>query len=394
MRVIGLMSGTSADGIDAALCEIEGAPPRLQARLLQGLTTPYDASQRERILAACRPESSRVDALCRLHFALGEWLAEAALRVVAAAGLHPGDVDLIGSHGQTVWHDVDAAGGVTATLQLGEAAVIAERTGITTISNLRARDVAAGGQGAPLTATADWLLLRHERHWRAVQNIGGIANATFLPPLALRDAPPLAFDTGPGNALIDGAVAALSEGRLTYDRDGAWAAHGEVCEAWLAELLAHPYFDRKPPKTTGRELFGQSQALTLVAHGRTLGLPAEDILATLTALTAASIADAYRRYAPAPVIEMIVGGGGWHNATLMAMLRQRLPAVVIHSHQAVGLDGDLKEALAFAVLAYETWRGRPGAHPNITGARRPTLLGQITPGENWAALLGARPPNV
>jgi anhydro-N-acetylmuramic acid kinase len=386
MLVVGLMSGTSVDGIDAALCEIQGAPPRLCARILHGLTVPYDAAQRARILAACRPDTSGVDAICRLHAALGEWLAEAALRVIAEAGLHPSDVDLIGSHGQTVWHDVCAEGRVTATLQLGEAAVIAERTGITTVSNLRARDVAAGGQGAPLTGYVDWLLLRHARHWRAVQNIGGMANVTFLPPLSLAEALPLAFDTGPGNALIDGAVAALSNGQLAYDRDGAWAARGAVCRHWLEELLAHPYFRREPPKTTGRELFGQPLAHALVERGSALGLAPADIVATLTALTAASIADAYRRFAPAPMGEVIVGGGGRHNRTLLTMLQQQLPESAILSHEAIGLDGDFKEALVFAVLACETWHGRPGAHPAITGAQRPTVLGQITPGDNYGAL--------
>ncbi len=387
MLVIGLMSGTSADGIDAALCEIDGAPPQLQARIVHARTFPYDADTQRRILDACLPAHSRVDALCQLNADLGERFAEAVRALLNAAQCSPAEVALIGSHGQTVWHMVQPDGRATATLQIGEAAIIAERTGITTVSNFRPRDIAAGGQGAPLTAYADWLLLRHAEHWRAVQNIGGMGNVTFLPPLNDDRTPPLAFDTGPGNALIDEAVRALTEGVQSYDRDGEIAARGQVDEAWLAELLAHPYFARTPPKTTGRELFGAEMAAALVREGHARGLSREDIVATLTALTAASIADAYRRFAPAPVHEVIVGGGGARNPTLLAMLRARLSTAIVHTHEALGLDSDFKEALVFALLAYETWHGRIGTLPALTGATHPTVLGQITPGANYAALL-------
>ena len=378
MIVVGLMSGTSADGIDAAVVEIAGAPPQLQVRLLAFYAVPWPVLLRKRILTAAQGQANTRE-LCCLNFELGEHFAQAALQVIALAGLRPEQVDLIGSHGQTVWHSVDESGRVTATLQLGEAAVIAERTGVVTISNFRVRDVAAGGQGAPLIAYVDWLLLRHPTHARAVQNIGGIANVTYLPP---GDDPSgvIAFDTGPGNMLIDAAAARASSGTLTFDRGGELARRGRVDEALLAQWLAHPYFQQRPPKTTGRELFGSTffeQAWT-AAQARDL-TPA-DVVATLTALTARSIADAYHRFLPGPVAEVIVGGGGARNPTLMQLLREALAPTQVLMHEDVGICSDAKEAIAFAVLAYETWHGRPGNLPSATGARRAVVLGQIVPG--------------
>jgi len=386
MKIIGLISGTSADAIDAALCEIEGAPPGIRARIVAARTHPYPPGFQARILRQIRPESSRVDELCELNAALGELFAEAVLALLAENGLSPADADLIGSHGQTVWHTVQPDGRATSTLQITEAGVIAERTGITTISNFRPRDIAAGGQGAPLTSYADWLLLRHPDHWRAVQNLGGIANVTFLPPQSDTASDPLSFDTGPANCLIDEIAVLLTDGRQGYDVDGALGAAGTVDEAWLAALLDHPYYRRRPPKTTGRELYTAAMAADLLATGRARGLRDADIVATVTALTAASIADAYRRFAPAPVAEVIVGGGGRRNPTLMRMIRERLGGIPVRTHEDVGLDSDNKEALVFALLAHETWHARPGNHPALTGARRPVVLGQITPGANYAAL--------
>jgi anhydro-N-acetylmuramic acid kinase len=387
MYIIGLMSGTSADGIDATLCEINGTPPNLEARIINAVTRSYSDTLRRRILDACLPHRSYVDALCRLNVELAERFADITLDLINLSGLTPTDIDLIGSHGQTVWHDVLPDGRVGATLQIGESSVIAERTGITTIDNFRARDVAVGGQGAPLTAYVDWLLLRHPTHWRAVQNIGGIGNVTFLPPLSDETSSPLAFDTGPGNVLIDAAVTELTQGALSYDTDGIMAKKGKVDEGWLSALMHHPYYRRLPPKTTGRELFGTTQALNLVDDGRALHLSPVDIIATLTMLTACTIADAYRQFVPTPLGEVILGGGGQRNPVLVAMLRNLLHPTPVLSHEDLGFSSDHKEALVFAVLAYETWNNRPSTLPVLTGAAHPVVLGQITPGTNYPNLI-------
>lgn len=382
MRVLGMISGTSADGIDVALCEIEGAPPRLDVQIVHARTIPYDPGLRERVLTAMQPGAAGADVLCVLNFEIGEAFAQAALDLIEDEA-----VDLIGSHGQTVWHQFEADGKVSATLQIGESSVIAERTGRTTVADFRTRDVAAGGQGAPLASYLDWLLMRHDTAWRAVQNIGGIGNVTFLPPLSAPDSRMIAFDTGPGNALIDSAITLLTNGRQSYDDGGQMAALGIVDEEWLAALMKHPYYAMPAPKSTGREVFSMDMAKNLVAEGRIRGLGDQAILATLTALTSESIAQAYRDFAPQPIAEVIVAGGGGHNRTLIEMLRQRVaPATVTLSSEA-GIDGDYKEAMLFAVLAYETWHHRPGCLPEQTGAAHASVLGNITPGQYYVDLL-------
>ena len=390
MLILGLMSGTSADGVDVAICDIRGEPADLSVTLLHGETWEYEPAMRQRILACCDPTVSRVDQIAALHVDLAEVFARRALDAIEQAGLSPGDIDLVGSHGQTLWHNVLPSGQVDVSLQIVEPAVIAERTGITTISNFRARDIAAGGQGAPLTSIVDWLLLRHPRHWRAIQNIGGMGNVTFLPPLVDASTPPVAFDTGPGNALLDIAVSRVTGGAMNYDRDGRLAGQGRVNEEWLDDLLQHPYYARDYPKTTGRETFGTAAALDLVAEAGRRGLTSSEVIATLTALTATNIADAYQRFAPAPIQEVILGGGGRHNPVMVGSLRQLLAPAAVMTHEDIGMDSDFKEALVFAVLAHETWRGRPGSLPVLTGARHASVLGQITPGANFADLLGRR----
>lgn len=389
MFVIGLMSGTSADGVDVALCDIRGSPGDMTVALLSGATFEYERDMRARILACCDPAESRVDRIAALHVDLAEAFADCLLALLARIGFGVDQVDLIGSHGQTLWHNVLPNGAVDVSLQVVEAAVIAERTGVTTISNFRARDIAAGGQGAPLTSYVDWLLLRHPTHWRAVQNIGGMGNVTFLPPLEDAESAPIAFDTGPGNALLDIAVTRLSGGELNYDRDGEFARRGRVNEEWLDELLRHPYYARDYPKTTGRETFGTAAALALVDEAQGLGLGKAEIIATLTALTAGNIAEAYRRFAPAPIREVILGGGGRRNPVIVGLLRELLAPAAVLTHEDIGMDSDFKEALVFAVLAYETWHGRAATLPALTGARHASLLGSITPGANYADLLRA-----
>lgn len=379
MRIIGIMSGTSVDGIDIVECEIDGKPPALRAQMIQGRTVAYDPHLRERIIDVCAP--STIDELCRLNFEIGEAIAHAILDMVK----HPATIDLIASHGQTVWHDVNTMGKVTSTLQIGSGAMLAERTGITTINNFRERDICAGGQGAPLTAYVDWLLLRDATQWRAVQNIGGMANVSFLPPLNSTSTDLIAFDTGPGNVLIDSAVGILTGHR--YDHNGDIAANGTIDTTWLAELLAHDYFRQSPPRTTGRELFSRAMAAQLIESGQARGGSIPDIIATITALTAHSIAESYRHYAPAPIQEVVIGGGGVHNQTLLNWLRELLHPAKLLRHEDLGINSDFKEALAFAVLGYETWHQRVGTLPSQTGANHRTILGQITPGQNFQSLM-------
>ncbi len=387
MLIIGLMSGTSADGVDAALVEVVGAAGDLKTRLVCGRTFPFEPAMRERILKCCDVDRSRVDQIADLNVSLAEVFAQGALQLIKEASVRREDVDLIGSHGQTIWHNVLPGGRVSASLQIVEAAVLAERTGVTTVSNFRARDIALGGQGAPLTSYVDWLLLRHPRYWRAIQNIGGMGNVTFLPPLDNERDRPIAFDTGPGNALLDAAVSHFSDGKLTFDRGGKLAQRGRMNEEWLEALLQHPYYQRGFPKTTGRETFGTAAALELITEAEARDLSEPEIVATLTALTATNIAEAYRRFAPAPIQEVILGGGGRHNLVMVAMLRDLLAPARVLTHEDIGMDSDFKEALVFALLAYESWHGRPGTLPAFTGARQAAVLGQITPGENFSELL-------
>jgi anhydro-N-acetylmuramic acid kinase len=386
MKVLGTMSGTSADGLDIALCEISDKPPKLEAKIIASSTLPYPPTIREAILAACQLESSNAQVLSELNFSLAYAMAAGVQKFLAGVG-QLGKVDLIGSHGQTIWHNVDENGQVTSTLQIVSASVIAEVTGITTINNFRERDVAAGGQGAPLTAYVDFLLLRDDEQWRVIQNIGGMGNVTLLPPLNEPNAQLLAFDTGPGNALMDVAVYELTNGELICDIDGSLAKAGTVNDEWLNELLAHPYYQRKPPKTTGRELFGTDLALDYVQQGKKRQLSEQDIIATLTALTAHSIANAYRQFIEPTIGEVVIGGGGGNNPTLIEMLSQLVQPSPVISHEALGLDSDFKEALVFAVLAYETWHNRTGTLPEQTGAKQASVLGQITAGDNYKQLI-------
>lgn len=380
MLIVGLMSGTSLDGVDAALVEVEGTTEaEVSARLVRALTLPYDEPRREAIHAAIA--AGTAEALCGLHADLGEWLAEAAIRVCAEAGVPLADVDAIGSHGQTVWHRPPAEGRRGATLQLGDAATIAERTGRPVVADFRTRDVAAGGQGAPLVPWADRLLFSAPGRARALQNVGGIGNVTRVPPKGSGE-PVFAFDTGPGNALIDAAVELATDRRLTYDRDGVLAARGEVDEALLAELLRHPYFAAEPPKSTGREEFGRPFVARLAEAVQPEGdRDWLDLVATLTELTARTIADAYRRWVlPRGVDEVVVTGGGARNPTLLGRIRALLDPLPVVDGAALGIDSDAKEAVAFALMAWAHLHGIPANVPSATGAAGPRVLGSLTPG--------------
>lgn len=381
MKVVGLMSGTSGDGVDAALVEIRGSGHDLKVKLMAFVSCPYPPSLQHRVLAAAA--QGTVSEVCHLNVVLGEWFAKAALRVIKQAGLEPNRVDLIGSHGQTIHHlpnavDEPGIGAVRSTLQIAEPAVIAERTGITTVANFRSRDVAAGGQGAPLTPYVHYVLLRHPKRSRLVVNLGGIGNVTYLPASRGLDAI-LAFDTGPGNIVMDGLIRRLTNGTETMDRNGRLAAKGKVAVGLLASLLAHPYLKRTPPKCTGREEFGDAFVEEVLAAQKAHHLRTEDLLATCSLFTAITIGSA-RKWLAGPVDEVIVGGGGVRNRTLMSHLTSVFAPVPIRPLDTVGWVSKAFEAVAFAVLAYQTTRGECANVPSVTGASHPVVLGAVVPG--------------
>ncbi|HVT03264.1 MAG TPA: anhydro-N-acetylmuramic acid kinase [Thermoanaerobaculia bacterium] len=386
--VLGLMSGTSVDGIDAAVVDIEGGGATARTSLRCFRSYPFPSGIRSRIFRLFNPKLARVDEICHLDFLMGELFAEAANRIIQECGLNTGDVDLIGTAGQTIWHDPEARREnldvpwishpieTRSTLAIGQSAVLAERTGIVTIGDLRVRDVAAGGQGAPLIAYADWVLLRSETIGRCIQNIGGIGNVTYLPPAGPLESV-IAFDTGPGNMVIDALTDVATGGRLKFDKDGRMAAAGKVDTTLLQAWLDDPYFAKKPPKTTGRERFGVQFARRVLTEAQ--GVPLEILIATATALTAHSIAFAYRDFVTphGPVDEVIVGGGGSENPTLMSMIRELIPAAAVVRHEDRGISSRAKEAIAIAIIANDSVLGM---NTNVSGATggRPTVLGKIS----------------
>jgi len=377
--LVGLMSGTSADGIDAVVAEVVRFRGKLRARVVAHLHRPFMPALRQQILHVCLHGS--VAEICELNFLLGERFADAALAVVRKASLQPRQIAAIGSHGQTIHHLPNAP--TPSTLQIGEPAVIAQRTGITTIADFRVRDMAAGGQGAPLVPFADWALFSDNFRPRIVQNIGGIGNLTFLPPGAKLERV-IAFDTGPGNMVLDAVVSVISRGRESYDRNGKWAAQGKVSNKLLAKMMSHPFLKKRPPRTTGREEFGEPFVQKVLSSARRMRLHPEDIVATVTAFTASSIAEAYSRFifpklnqAQLNKLQIILGGGGAKNPALRRMLEERVPHVEFLTHEDFGIANSAKEALAFAILAHETLAGRPGNVPAATGARKAVVLGKL-----------------
>jgi anhydro-N-acetylmuramic acid kinase len=364
MYVLGLMSGTSADGVDAALVDIRGTGHDLKIKLKMFRTFPYPTVFRERLVQAMT--GGTVEDVCHLNGALGEWFSRAAMKVLKAAGLPPRREPVIGP--------------VRSTLQLGAPAVIAERTGITTVADFRSRDMAAGGEGAPLTPYLHFLLFRHPSRARAVINIGGISNLTYLPaegPLrAVR-----AFDTGPGNMVVDGVVRYVTGGRQQFDLSGRLARAGKVDEGLLRRLLQHPFLRRRPPKSTGREEFGERFVDRFVLLGRLAGLSDADLVATATAFTARTIADA-QKFLPGRVEEVFVSGGGARNPTLMRKLQETWDGTPVRTVEALGWDGRALEAVAFAVFAYQHVWGVPCNLPQVTGAKRAVVLGTMVPGKH------------
>lgn len=382
MLVLGLMSGTSADGIDVALVGISGPPSAPHARLKNFAAFPYPTAVREAVLRLSNGAPTTTREISQLNFRLGELFADAVLRACRRFRVPPQNIALIGSHGQTVCHQGAASAflgaRVSSTLQIGEPAIIAERTGITTIADFRPADIAAGGQGAPLVPFVDYLLYRHPRHGRVALNIGGIANVTVISAGA-RPQDVFAFDIGPGNMIIDALSVHFTHERLHYDRDSRLALEGRLLPQLLKQWLAHPYFRKRPPKTAGREEFGATYVEKFLTSAKRNQIRPADLIHTATAFTAASIAQAFHRFVVprARANELIVSGGGARNPLLIAYLCALLPPLKIIPAEALGVPGDAKEAYAFAVLAYEAWHEHANNLPSATGARHAAILGKI-----------------
>jgi anhydro-N-acetylmuramic acid kinase len=386
MRVMGMMSGTSADGIDVALVRVTGAPLSISARLDRHHHVPFPARVREDILRLSNGTATTTEEVSRLNFVLGEEFARAALLACRQWRMPLGKIDLIGSHGQTVFHQGKASqnGGtrrVASTLQIGEPSIIAERTGITTIADFRPADMAAGGQGAPLVPFVDYLLYRHAKHGRVALNIGGIANVTVIPASApVQDV--FGFDTGPGNMIVDALVESFTRGRQHYDRDARIALRGKMIPALLDKMMREPYLRKGPPKTAGREQFGRGYAEAILAWGRGHRARPEDIVRTATLFTSLSIADAFREFIlpRARVDQLIVAGGGARNPLIFAQLAAAMPEIEMIPADRFGVRAEAKEAFAFAVLAYAAYHGCTNNLPAATGARHAAVLGKLVTG--------------
>jgi len=378
---VGLISGTSMDGIDAALVRISGPAPQPRVRLRAFVTHPYPIPVRRKILRMAAGEVATAGEISQLNFLLGELFAEAAGRACRAARVSSARLAVIGSHGQTIYHQGEPKGEagrrVRSTLQIAEPAVIAERTGTAVVADFRTADMAVGGQGAPLVPLVDYLLLRDARRGTVALNIGGIANITVI-PAAAQPEQVYGFDTGPGNMIMDGLVRHLTKGEKTYDAGGRWAARGRMIEPLLAEMLQLPFFAEQPPKSAGREQFGEHFIKRFILKRRRAR--PEDLLRTATELTARSITDTLNRFVLGKISihRLIVSGGGAHNHLLASRLSELLPRLRVELSDAYGLPVDAKEAIAFAILADRTLHGLAGNLPSVTGARRAVVLGKIS----------------
>jgi len=376
MKVIGLMSGTSVDGVDAALVEITGHRDNINVTLLAAETYPYPESLQAEILAVCGGKALRVAEFCELDDAIAQHFTQCAQQLETATAI---SAELIGSHGQTVFHRPPQEN-LGYSLQLGRGAMIAHLSQHPTVSNFRAADIAQNGHGAPLVPKVDACLLSHPTQVRCVQNIGGISNVTYLPP---RSQPNwedkiLGWDNGPGNSLLDLAVQRLTNGEKRYDDQGQWAAQGTPQLELLQQWLEADFFQQPPPKSTGRELFGAAYFDQLWQQAQNCNLSPTDFLATLTELTVSAIAQDYQTFLPQLPETILLCGGGSRNQYLQQRLQQKLPSIEITTTDAVGLDSHAKEAIAFAVLAYwRYWDQFPGNLPQVTGAQKTALLGEI-----------------
>ena len=391
LLAIGLMSGTSADGVDAALARILPGD-RTQVETLGFHTFPYPGNLRERLLFAANEEGSRTEELCSLRREVGEAFAVAALEVAAQTRTDPKQIDFIGSHGQTIRHLPEGMKGergplLPSTFQIGDPAFIVARTGITCVCDFRSRDVAAGGAGAPLTPWAHQILFSRKNAASAFLNLGGISNVTYLPPWGEEGV--FGFDCGPANMPLDALAGRITNREKTRDTGGELAAAGCVCPETLEELRQHPYLKRKPPKSTGREMFGEAFVNHAIDRMASRGGDLKDAIATLTAFSASCVADAIRDFLPnkPPLLEVVVGGGGVHNNTLMHRLGEDLGDLPLFRSDARDVSPDAVEAVCFALLAWGTLSGQTNNLPNVTGAKENVCLGNITPGRNFASLM-------
>lgn len=386
MKVIGLISGTSSDGVDAALVDIRIHRGRIRLELIAFEVYPYPKSLPQKLIDLASGFPQSIANVCHLNFYVGELFAEAARRIARKARIPLSKIELIGSHGQTVHHlpvpKREGKRAIRSTLQIGEPSVIAERTGVTTIADFRPRDMAAGGGGAPLTPYLHALLFSDSKRSRAVINIGGISNVTYLKAGAPLEKT-VAFDMGPGNMVIDGLVRTLTGKEI--DEGGKMARRGKVDKALLSELMRHPFIRRKPPKSTGREVFGTSMVASILQSTRMRRLPLEDLVATATTFTTSAISENIRRFIlkRGDLHEVIVGGGGVRNPVLMERLAELLSPIPVQPFEALGYESRAIEAMTFALFAYQTFHGRPTNIPSVTGARRPVLLGKIVPGTSF-----------
>lgn len=380
--VVGLMSGTSLDGIDAALVKITGKDHSLRVELISFSSLPFTSDMKDKLVELCVPETSRLQDISGMNVLLGKLFAEAALNVIVKSGLTPKDILLISSHGQTIFHQpysVSIAGhNVASTLQIGDISVIAERTGIITVGDFRPRDMAAGGQGAPLVPYADYLLFKEKKYGRVLVNIGGIANITVLPENC-SETEVIAYDTGPGNMLIDAFTNWATDGNQLYDKEGSLAALGKVNKSWLQQLLQHDYFKLSPPKSTGRELFGTDFAKILWDEAEKSHVSNVDKMATITDLTAITIVQEIVKFVEkGKIAEVLISGGGRYNHTLMKQISNHLPQkITVKGTEDYGMPSDAKEAIVFALLGYQCYYKTPNNLPSATGAKHSVVMGKM-----------------
>jgi anhydro-N-acetylmuramic acid kinase len=385
-KIIGLMSGTSCDGIDACLVNITGNGLSTEVDIIGYETYSYKSKIRELIIDVSHKETGTVDKICKLNFTLGKLFADAARQIAGKLSVSISDIDVIGSHGHTIYHvsslkeKIDNE--VRSTLQIGEPSVIAQETGVATVADFRTRDIAAGGEGAPLVPYADFILFGRDGISRAVQNIGGISNVTFL-SASCDIGEIIAFDNGPGNMIIDRFAETITDGKLKYDKNGSLASKGKLNQDLLERLCTHPYLSKPPPKSTGREEFGIQFSDKLLKEVRQNNMDIFDAIKTITVFTAKSIYDSYKKFIlPSnKITEVIISGGGVHNPVLFQYLKDYLRDIKISKTDEFGIPAETKEALAFAILANETVCGNPGNVPSATGAWESVVLGKIIPGK-------------